>query len=45
MITDTAFYRNPNYHRSSDTMETLDYRFMAELVQSLVNFFAGGHAE
>jgi len=45
MITDTAFDRNPNYHRSSDTMETLDYRFMAELVQSLMNFFAGGHTE
>lgn len=25
MITDTAFYRNPNYHEPSDTMETLDY--------------------
>ena len=29
MITDTAFFRNPHYHRSSDTMEKLDYRFMA----------------
>lgn len=24
MITDTANFRNPNYHRSSDTMDTLD---------------------
>ena len=39
MITDTAFYRNPNYHLPSDTMETLDFRFMAELVESLVMFF------
>ncbi|MBE0437528.1 MAG: M28 family peptidase [Methylomicrobium sp.] len=45
MITDTAFYRNPHYHRSTDTMETLDYRFMAELVQSLVNFFADRQTE
>ena len=39
MITDTAFFRNPHYHRSSDTMDKLDYRFMAELVQSLLLFF------
>jgi len=39
MITDTAFFRNPYYHRSSDTMEKLDYRFMAELVESLLIFF------
>jgi len=39
MITDTAFFRNPHYHRSSDTMEKLDYRFMAELVESLLFFF------
>ena len=39
MITDTAFYRNPHYHRRSDTMDKLDYGFMARLVQSLVQFF------
>jgi len=39
MITDTAFFRNPHYHRPSDTMEKLDYRFMAELVESLLIFF------
>jgi Zn-dependent M28 family amino/carboxypeptidase len=39
MITDTAFFRNPHYHRPSDTMEKLDYRFMAELVESLLLFF------
>ena len=39
MVTDSAFYRNPHYHRSSDTMEKLDYRFMAELVESLILFF------
>ena len=35
MITDTAFFRNPNYHLPSDTIETLDFGFMAELVVSL----------
>ncbi len=39
MITDTSFYRNPHYHQASDTMDKLDYRFMAELVESLVLFF------
>jgi hypothetical protein len=39
MITDTAFFRNPYYHRPSDTKEKLDYRFMAELVESLLIFF------
>ena len=36
MITDTAFFRNPHYHTPGDTMETLDFGFMAELVRSLV---------
>jgi len=39
MITDSAFFRNPHYHLPSDTMEKLDYRFMAELVESLILFF------
>ncbi len=39
MITDSAFYRNPHYHLPSDTMEKLDYGFMAQLVRSLVLFF------
>jgi Zn-dependent M28 family amino/carboxypeptidase len=38
MLTDTAFFRNPHYHLPSDTMETLDLDFMAELVFSLVSF-------
>lgn len=40
MITDSAFYRNPHYHLPSDTMEKLDYGFMAEVVESLVGFFS-----
>lgn len=39
MVTDSAFYRNPHYHLPSDTMETLDYDFMAELVESLTGYF------
>jgi len=39
MITDTAFFRNPHYHRASDTMDRLDYGFMAQLVKSLLLFF------
>ncbi len=35
MITDTAFYRNPNYHALGDIPETLDYDRMAELVSGL----------
>lgn len=35
MVTDTAFFRNPNYHLPSDTLETLDFGFMAQLVSSL----------
>jgi hypothetical protein len=35
MITDTAFYRNPNYHAPGDTFETLDYMRMAEVVKGL----------
>jgi hypothetical protein len=42
MITDTAFYRNPHYHEKSDTLQTLDFAKMAEVVQgvywTLVNF-------
>jgi Zn-dependent M28 family amino/carboxypeptidase len=35
MITDTAFYRNPNYHTAGDTANTLDYKRMALLVSGL----------
>ncbi len=39
MITDTAYFRNPNYHGPNDTADTLDYAFMAELVRSLEHAF------
>ena len=35
MITDSAFYRNNNYHKPSDTADTLDYDRMAEVVKGL----------
>lgn len=35
MITDTAFYRNKNYHKKSDTPDTLDYVKMDQAVQAL----------
>jgi hypothetical protein len=35
MVTDTAFFRNPNYHLPSDSIDTLDFLFMAQLVNSL----------
>ena len=31
MLTDTSFLRNPHYHLSSDTPETLDYERMAQV--------------
>jgi Zn-dependent M28 family amino/carboxypeptidase len=33
MVTDTSFFRNPNYHQATDTADTLDYRRMAEVVR------------
>ncbi|SNZ06705.1 Peptidase family M28 [Persephonella hydrogeniphila] len=35
MITDTAFYRNPNYHRRTDTIATLDFDRMYSVIKSV----------
>jgi hypothetical protein len=35
MVTDTAFFRNPNYHTTQDLPETLDYERMARVVEGL----------
>lgn len=35
MITDTAFYRNKNYHRKSDKMDTLDLSKMAQVIDGV----------
>jgi len=34
MITNTAHYRNPNYHKKSDTMETLDIPKMMKVIDA-----------
>ena len=35
MVTDTAFFRNANYHEVTDTPDTLDYERMAEVVKQV----------
>ena len=35
MLTDTANFRNPNYHRASDTVETLDGAFLAAVARGV----------
>lgn len=41
MVTDTAFYRNPHYHQSSDTYQKLNYPSMAELLVGLKEALLG----
>ncbi len=36
MVTDTAFLRNPHYHRPTDTVDTLDLDFMRRVCQGVV---------
>ena len=36
MVSDTANFRNPNYHQSSDTLESLDLEFLEETTQYVV---------
>ncbi|MGH8615863.1 MAG: M20/M25/M40 family metallo-hydrolase [Gammaproteobacteria bacterium] len=40
MVTDTVPFRNPNYHRPSDTAETLRYDYMSIVVQGLAKTIA-----
>lgn len=35
MITDTGPFRNPHYHKKTDTYETLDYKKMADITKGL----------
>lgn len=42
MLTDTAFYRNRNYHEMTDTMETLDFEKMRYVVSGLINTILNG---
>jgi Zn-dependent M28 family amino/carboxypeptidase len=41
MINDTAFVRNPHYHQKSDTIDTLDFDKMAEVVNSAYKAVTG----
>jgi Zn-dependent M28 family amino/carboxypeptidase len=36
LVTDTAFLRNPHYHRSTDVPATLDYAFMARSTDAVI---------
>ena len=36
MVTDTAFLRNPHYHKPSDTIETLDGEFLTDVCRGLI---------
>ncbi len=38
MITDTAYLRNKNYHKETDTAETLDFQKMADVILGLKAF-------
>jgi Zn-dependent M28 family amino/carboxypeptidase len=35
MVTDTAFFRNKNYHQETDTIDTLNFHSMTEVVKGL----------
>jgi hypothetical protein len=35
MLTDTSFLRNPHYHQTSDTPDTLDYPFLARVTEGV----------
>jgi hypothetical protein len=41
MVTDTAFYRNEAYHTAADTIDTLDFGRMAQVVTGVGAFMFG----
>ncbi|MCB2379631.1 M28 family peptidase [Hymenobacter sp. BT635] len=41
MINDTSFLRNANYHQPTDTIDTLDFRRMAEVVNGVFSAILG----
>jgi Zn-dependent M28 family amino/carboxypeptidase len=41
MVNDTAFIRNPNYHQKSDTIDTLDFDKIPEVVNGAYNAVTG----
>lgn len=36
LLTDTAMFRNPNYHRPTDLVETLDFTFMSNVASVVI---------
>lgn len=34
LVTDTSFYRNPHYHRESDTIDTLNLNFLQKVAEA-----------
>ena len=38
MVTDTAYFRNPNYHQPTDTLETLDIDFIRDISAAVAGF-------
>lgn len=38
MVTDTAFFRNPNYHQPTDDMDTLDIGFIRDVAAGIAGF-------
>ncbi len=43
--TDTAEFRNPHYHRPTDTPDTLDYGFLASVTRLLTAAVLSGVEE
>ncbi len=44
MLTDTAMFRNPHYHRVSDTSEKLDLDFMTDVTRAVISLCLLQHA-
>ncbi len=42
MVTDTANFRNPHYHQPTDTLDTLDLEFLADVTRALAGFLQAG---
>ena len=38
MITDTAYYRNPNYHKATDTIDTLSFDKMQKVADGIARY-------
>ena len=40
LLSDSAFFRSPNYHRATDTVDTLDYERMAAVTEAVADVLA-----